>query len=54
MTEHQDGVGAAVMKVLIAWVGWVGGMQLSEWVLLATLIYTVLQIYFLIKNKGKR
>lgn len=54
MNDHQDGIGAAVMKVMVAWIGWVGGMKLSDWVLLATLAYTVLQIYFLIKNKGKR
>lgn len=54
MTEHNDGFGAAVMKVMVAWIGWVGGMKLSDWVLAATLVYTVLQIYFLVKNKGKR
>ncbi len=54
MNTHDDGVGAALTKVLVAWVGWVGGMKLSDWVLMATLVYTVLQIFFLIKNKGKR
>lgn len=54
MTENNDGFGAAAMKVMVAWIGWVGGMQLSDWVLFATLVYTILQIFFLIKNKGKR
>lgn len=54
MTDHNDSFSAALMKVMVAWIGWIGGMKLSDWVLAATLVYTVLQIFFLIKNKGKR
>lgn len=54
MNEQHDSIGAAVMKVMVAWVGLVSGMKLGDWVLLATLVYTVLQIIFLVKNKGKR
>lgn len=54
MNEHHDGIGAAFLKVAVAWVGWLGGIKLSDLVLLATLIYTLLQIYFLIRNKGRK
>ena len=54
MTDHNDSFAAPIVKVAVAWLGTIAGMQLSEWVLLATLIYTLLQIFFLIKHKGKK
>lgn len=46
----------SLIKVLIAWVGAVyGALTLSQLVLFATLVYTVLQIVVLIRKiwKGK-
>lgn len=45
---------AALSKVGISWVGGVAGMTLSDWLLLATLVYTVLQIFFLILDRWNR
>ena len=46
----------ALIKILIAWIGTVvGGVSLSSLVLGATLIFTLLQIYILVRMiiKGK-
>jgi len=44
MNEHDGNV--ATVKVLIAWLGAVtGSMTLSSAVLIATLVYTLLQIF---------
>lgn len=53
VTEQSDTPTAAV-KVAVAWAGGFIGIQLSDWVLLATLIYTLLQIYFLLRDKWRR
>lgn len=41
----------AAAKMGAVWTGTVLGMQLSDLVLLATLVYTLLQIYVLIRDK---
>lgn len=38
----------AVCRVAVAWIGGLMGLRLSDWVLLTTLLYTVLQIAFLV------
>lgn len=46
---------AAVFKVALAWVMGFVGMRLADWVLVATLIYTVLQIVVLLRKQfGKK
>jgi hypothetical protein len=50
----SDETKAAICKVGIAWIGGFAGMKLSDWVLLATLIYTVLQIIILLKNDRRK
>jgi hypothetical protein len=50
--DHETNV--ATIKVLIAWIGAVvGGVTLSQLVLGATLIYTLLQIFILIRKMWK-
>lgn len=41
----------AVTKILLSWVGGLLGMKLGDWVLLATLVYTVAQTYFLFRDR---
>jgi hypothetical protein len=49
MNDHDTNT--AVLKIIIAWVGTaVGGVSLSGLVLTATLIFTVLQIYVLVRK----
>lgn len=49
--DDQD-TQAALIKVLVAWIGTMfGGIELSGLVLFATLIYTILQIYVLIRDR---
>lgn len=55
MTDDHD-TNMAMMKVLLAWIGTaVGGVSLSGLVLGATLVFTLLQIYVLVRKiiKGK-
>jgi hypothetical protein len=50
--DHDTNV--ATIKVLIAWIGAVvGGVTLSQLVLGATLIYTLLQIFILLRKLWK-
>lgn len=50
MDDHDTNM--ALLKVLIAWVGTMfGGITLSGLVLFATLVYTVLQTYVLIRDR---
>ena len=44
-------MGTVVGKLGIAWAGFFAGMSLGDWVLLATLIYTLLQITMLIVER---
>lgn len=51
--EHQDHY--AGLKVALAWFGtFFGALTLQHWVLTATLIYTLLQIYLLVRDKVLR
>lgn len=51
MNDHQDAV-TGVVKMTIAWIGaLVGGVTLNGAVLTATLIFTVLQIVVLLRDK---
>jgi len=44
----------AIIKVMVAWIGTaLGGISLSNLVLIATLIYTLLQIYLLVRKIWK-
>lgn len=45
---------AAVCKVAISWIAGFAGMRLSDWVLVATLVYTVLQIIVLLKSQRRK
>lgn len=42
-----ESMGTVVGKLGVVWVGLFAGMKLGDWVLLATLVYTVLQILLL-------
>ncbi len=44
-------MGTVVGKLGIVWAGFFAGMSLGDWVLLATLIYTLLQITLLIVER---
>ena len=44
-------MGTVVRKLGIVWAGFFAGMSLGDWVLLATLIYTLLQITLLIVER---
>jgi hypothetical protein len=44
-------MGTVVGKLGIAWAGFFAGMSLGDWVLLATLVYTLLQITLLIVER---
>ena len=44
-------MGTVVGKLGIVWVGFFAGMSLGDWVLLATLVYTLLQITLLIVER---
>ena len=50
MDDHETN--AALIKLLVAWVGTMfGGITLSGLVLFATLVYTVLQTYLLVRDR---
>ena len=50
MDEHE--ISSALIKVLVAWIGTMfGGITLSSLVLFATLIYTILMIYALVRDR---
>lgn len=50
--EDRNETLVAVIKSAVMWIGaLLGNMTLSKWVLFATLIYTVLQTYVLIRDK---
>lgn len=49
--DHQDAVGNIMGKLGIAWVGFFAGISLSDLALLATLVYTSLQIGILMWEK---
>ena len=53
-TEHNDSA-VAVIKMTVAWLlaAW-GAITLQKLVLLATLVYTGLQIYVLVRDKVLR
>jgi len=54
MNDHETNM--ATLKVLVAWLGvWFGGVSLSSLVLTATLVYTLLQIFILLRRlwRGK-
>jgi len=44
-------MGAVMGKVAVVWTGFFAGMSLGEWVLVATLVYTLLQITLLIVER---
>lgn len=53
--NNQHDTNVATMKILIAWIGAaVGSISLSDLVLTATLIFTVLQIVVLIRKLWRR
>lgn len=50
MNDHE--ISSALIKVLVAWIGTMfGGITLSNLVLFATLIYTILMIYVLVRDR---
>lgn len=50
ITEDHE-TNSALFKVLIAWVGTaVGGMSLSNFVLITTLIFTLIQIFVIVRK----
>jgi len=52
--DNQHDTNVATIKILIAWIGVaVGSISLSDLVLTATLIYTLLQIFMLIRKLWK-
>lgn len=52
VNEPQDQAVPGILKMLIAWLGalW-GGITLNKLVLIATLVFTVLQIVVLLRDK---
>lgn len=53
--DNQHDTNVATFKILIAWVGAaVGSISLSDLVLTATLIFTVLQIVVLIRKLWRK
>jgi hypothetical protein len=52
--DKQDSILSAAGKVAVAWAGGILGMKLSDWVLAVTLIYTVAQLFFLLRDKWWR
>jgi hypothetical protein len=52
--NHDHETQAAITKVAAAWIAGLIGMRLSDWVLAATLTYTVLQCFFLLRDKWWR
>lgn len=53
--EDKNNVIDAAVKAITVWLGaLLGQITLNRVVLLSTLIYTWLQVYFLWKNKGRK
>jgi hypothetical protein len=52
MVDHETK--AAITKVVAAWTAGLIGMKLADWVLVVTLAYTVLQCFFLLRDKWWR
>lgn len=52
MTQQHDDTGPAFFKVLIAWLGTIwGSVGMQDVVLTLTAVYTVIQIYVLVRDK---
>jgi len=50
----MDDHATSAAKVGLAWVGfWFGSLTLQDWVLIATLVYTLLQIVIAIRRVWK-
>lgn len=50
MSDHDTN--AALIKLMVVWIGTMfGGITLSGLVLFATLVYTILQTYVLIRDR---
>lgn len=41
----------AVMKLLLVWVSTITGMTVTEWAAVFAIVYTLLQIYVLVRDK---
>ena len=49
---NEQDTNMALLKVMVAWAGTMfGGITLSHLVLIATLIYTILQTYVLVRDR---
>lgn len=52
MTSHDPtDVQTAAFKLLVAWATTIAGMELTHWAALFAIVYTVLQIYVLVRDK---
>lgn len=49
--SSPEPVGAVVGKVGVVWAGFFAGMSLGDWVLVATLVYTLLNIALLLVER---
>lgn len=49
-TENET-VTTIVGKTVAVWLAYIAGLSLGDWVQLAALAYTVLQIYILVRDK---
>ena len=47
----SDGVFVAVAKVFAVWLAYLTGLSLGQWFQLAGLVFTLLQIYVLVRDK---
>lgn len=50
----DDETKAAVLKMLSVWAAGLLGMKLADWVLVVTLVYTVIQCATLVRDKWWR
>ena len=50
MDQHAD-VHTAVGKLLVVWITTLMGMTITEWAALFAILYTLLQIYILVRDK---
>lgn len=49
--EHQQDHSTTIGKLLIVWISTITGMTLTEWAALFAVIYTLLQIIVLVRDK---
>ncbi len=51
VANHETDYPSVMGKLIVVWISTITGLTLSEWAALFAVVYTILQIYILIRDK---